>query len=333
MTSGELQERLFQEVKNRLTEGRSLPGEIAALLGISADSAYRRIRGEKTLSLDELQAICVHFRISMDQVMQLSNGGMQFFGKCYDRTNFRFEDYMGDMIRDLSMVNNAREKQFYFFAKDLPVFYLFQLRELAAFKWFFWLKTYFQDPAFEHKKMTYSEFPGELFVQQQQALDLYNRIPCVEIWNIESMNIIFRQIDFYWESRVFASDRDILILLDAIEQLWNHLEKQAALGYKFNIGDPDQKPMGEIRMYYNEVLLGYNNILVEMDGQRLSFINHSTINYMMTRDQFFCQIMYNHLQNLMQRSTLISEVSEKERSRFFRIIREKIDKRRKNLRP
>jgi hypothetical protein len=41
--------------------------------------------------------------------------------------------------------------------------------------------------------------------------------------------------------------------------------------------------------------------------------------------------MHNHIQNQMRRSTLISEVSEKERSRFFRIIRDKITNRMQSL--
>jgi len=41
--------------------------------------------------------------------------------------------------------------------------------------------------------------------------------------------------------------------------------------------------------------------------------------------------MYAQLQNQMKRSTLISAVSEKERGRFFRIIRERIAKRKESL--
>ena len=52
---------------------------------------------------------------------------------------------------------------------------------------------------------------------------------------------------------------------------------------------------------------------------------------MLTKDEAFNANMYNHIQNQMKRSTLISEVSEKERSRFFRLVREKIIARKKSL--
>ncbi len=72
-------------------------------------------------------------------------------------------------------------------------------------------------------------------------------------------------------------------------------------------------------------------MLVELDGTKMSYISHTTINFMLTKDEAFNTNMYNHIQNQMKRSTLISEVSEKERSRFFRLVREKIITRKKSL--
>src|SRR6185436_4351098 len=133
------------------------------------------------------------------------------------------------------------------------------------------------------------------------------------------------------DSQVFESDRDVFKLYEALEKTWDHLERQAALGYKFRYDDPEQKPLGEFKMYFNEVLLGDNSLLVVTDGVKMGFLVHTTFNYLMTRDVTFTENMYNHMQNQMKRSTLISEVSEKERSRFFRIIRERIQKRKDAL--
>ena len=103
------------------------------------------------------------------------------------------------------------------------------------------------------------------------------------------------------------------------------------MGYKFDYNDPTQKRIGDLKMYFNEVLLGDNNMLLEMDGSRMTYVSHTTINFMFTRDEAFNLNMYNHIQNQMKRSTLISEVSERERARFFRLIREKIEHRKESL--
>ena len=331
MTTGELQQQLFKAVKSKLGENDSIPDEIAKLLNISTDSAYRRMRGEKTISLDELYTLCTHYGISLDQMMNIQSKGILFQGQYLDKNNFRFEEYVTSMMQNLAYMNSFKEKKFYYICKDLPIFHQYHLRETAAFKWFFYLKTYFHFPEFEKKKFRFADHPDSLHILERKVLDLYNQLPSVEIWNMESMNMFFRQIEFYRDAHVFESDEDVYILYEAIGKMWDHLEKQAALGYKFNYGDPEQKRIGEFRMYFNEVLLGDNNMLVELDGTKMSYVSHSTINFMLTKDEAFNANMYNHIQNQMKRSTLISEVSEKERSRFFRLVREKITTRKKSL--
>lgn len=331
MTTGELQQELFKAIKSLIKKDIPPAEEIARLLNVSADSAYRRIRGEKTLSIDELQTLCTHYKVSIDKLMGMPATGIVFQGQYLDKNIFRFEEYVGSMIQNLTYMNSFKDKTFYYICKDLPIFYHYHFKEIAAFKWFFWLKTYFQFPEFERKKFSFEEHPNELFKLERKVLSLYNQLPSVEIWNLESMNIFFRQIEFYRDSQVFESDADVYLLYETIGKLWDHLEEQAALGYKFDYGDSGQEKLGNYKMYFNEVLLGDNNMMLEMDGGRISYISHSTINFMYTRDEGFNTNMYNHIQNQMKRSTLISEVSEKERSRFFRIIRDRINSRIKSL--
>ena len=331
MTTGELQQQLFNAVKGKIDKSVSAADEIATLLNISADSAYRRIRGEITVPLDELYLLCKHYQVSMDRLMNVQQGGIIFQGQYIDK-NFKFSQYLVSVMNDLAYMNSFKEKEFFYMCKDLPIFHHYHLRDIAAFKWFFWMKTYFEFTEFEDKQFNFDLHTSEDFAIEQKILDLYNQIPSVEMWNLETMNIFFRQIEFYRDGEVFTSDRDILRLYEAIEKLWDHLEEQAALGYKFKYGDPKQSPMGAFRMYFNEVLMGDNNSLVVLDGHKMSYVSHTTINFMRTMDKAFNDNMYNHVHNQMKRSTLISEVSEKERSRFFRIIRDKIEHRKEALR-
>ena len=331
MTITELQEQLFNAVKTKLPSGASAVDELAKLLDISSDSAYRRLRGEKLLTFDELYTVATHYRLSLDQLMNIQSGSIPFQGQFLDKTTFRFEEYITSIIQNVGYMNSCREKELYYICKDLPIFHHYHLREIAAFKWFFWLKTYFHFPGFEQRKFRFADYEDALFSLEQKALDLYNLLPSTEIWNIESMNIIFRQIEFYRGGDVFESDADAYRMYDAVEKLWNHLEEQAALGYKFKYNDPAKKPFGEFKMYFNEVLLGDNTLLAILDGVKVCYMTHTTINFMLTRDVTFTENMYRHIQNQMKRSTLISEVSEKERGRFFRIIRERIAARKQNL--
>ena len=324
MTSGELQQQIFKAIKRKSGENFSMAEEVAKLLDISIDSAYRRIRGEKTILLDELYTLCRHYHISLDQLMDVNAGSVIFQAQYLNKENFRFKDYITSVIQNMAYMNSCREKEFFYMCKDLPFFHHYHIQEIAAFKWFFWLKTYFQFPEFEQKKFRFADHPDDLFELEQKALHLYNQVPSVEIWNLESMNIFLRQIEFYQQAQIFESTKDVYRLYEAIEKLWSHLEQQASLGYKFKYGDTEKKPMGKFRMYFNEVFIGDNNTMALVDGEKISYVAHTTINFMMTRDPAFNENMYNHIHNQMKRSTLISDVSEKERNRFFRIIRNKI---------
>ena len=52
---------------------------------------------------------------------------------------------------------------------------------------------------------------------------------------------------------------------------------------------------------------------------------------MITRDKRFCNYTKLSLENIMRKSSLISSVSEKERNRFFHVLREKINRRKTDL--
>ena len=327
----EIQQQLFQFIKSKLPGDASVAEEMAKQLSISTDSAYRRMRGEKQVTLEELHTLCTAYRVSLDQLMGIQTGSFMFQGNLIDPKSFRFDAYLTSILNNVAYFNSFKRKEVYYMCKDMLIFYHFHFRELAAFKWFFWLKTYFQFPELAKAKFRFEDYPDDLFALDQKILTLYNQVPSVEVWNIESMSILFRQIDFYQDGHVFESDKDILKLYEAVEKLWDHLETQASMGHKFDHHDPERKPLAKYDMYFNEVLLGDNSILAELDDSKISFIAHSTINYIMTRDLAFNENLYNHIQNQMKRSTLISAVSEKERSKFFRIIRDRIAKRKDAL--
>ncbi len=80
MNTEEIQQQLFGEIKRKIGENGSAADEIAGLLGISSDSAYRRMRGEKNISLDELYTLCSHYKISLDQDDEYPAGLVPFPG-------------------------------------------------------------------------------------------------------------------------------------------------------------------------------------------------------------------------------------------------------------
>ena len=78
MDPAALQQTFFNTLKHSLPPHISLVDEIAGVLNIGNDSVYRRLRGETAISISELKLLCDHFRISLDEVLQLKNDAVVF---------------------------------------------------------------------------------------------------------------------------------------------------------------------------------------------------------------------------------------------------------------
>lgn len=60
---------LMQHLKDSLPANLSFVDELADVLACSNDSAYRRIRGETALSIEDIAAVCKHFKLSFDNFL------------------------------------------------------------------------------------------------------------------------------------------------------------------------------------------------------------------------------------------------------------------------
>jgi hypothetical protein len=322
----------FQHIKALLPPHLSPVDEIAELLNISNDSAYRRIRGEKPISFDELQKLCGHFKISLDQFLHLQSDSLVFTGRSVGQGAFNYEQYLTDVLRNVQLMNSFPSRELYYLNKDIPVFHYFLFPEMVAFKSFFWVKTILHSPQYANQAFRLDDFKDEkIFALGRQLSEAYHILPSQEIWNIENINSTIRQIEYYKNSGVFASKQDILAIYDCLQKIMDHLERQAEAGCKFTAGGVGERKGAAYKIYVNEYILGDNTILAVLGDRKITYINHSVLNYLVTSDPGFCEHTYQNIRNLIKRSMLISEVSEKERRRFFNNIREKITARRNAL--
>jgi hypothetical protein len=328
MTVTGVQQAFFNQIRNVLPQHLSIVDEVANLLDISNDSVYRRMRGEKPLAFEEIQKLSIHFNISLDGLFNLESDNYIFSGKLVNATNFSFESYLKKMLNDLQIIQSFGKAEFYFLNKDVPLFHHFQIPELAAFKFFFFMKTILGYPDLANEKFSVDKIPESLKTLGKKIAETYCQVSSTEIWNIGSVDSTLQQIDYYRDSRVFSKKEDLLKLYDAMDEITKHIEKLAATGYKYPIFHNESWKGANYTLYNNEVFLGDNTILVDASNFKIAFINHSVLDYMGTRDTAFCNHIHHSIQNIMQRSLQISSTGEKERGRFFSQIRENIGRRR-----
>jgi len=332
METNGVQQLFFQHIKSALPPHLTLVDEIAEHLNISNDSAYRRIRGEKAMNFEEIQKLCRHYKVSLDQILHLQSEALVFTGRVNHESSTTFEDYLESVHRNLSIINSFENRHVYFLMKDIPPFVHFQVPELSAFKFYFWMKSILHYDNMQKVKFSLDDPIYDKFhVLSKKVIEAYNKLPTTEIWNVESINSTIRQIEFFRDSGLYKSNADVKLLYEKLEELINHIERQAETGLKFNIGTEPDSNSAPYRLFVNEFVTLDNTLLAEMNNVKITFINHSVLYFVATRDEQFNRASFTFLDNLMKKSTLISEVGEKDRVRFFKLLRDKIQARKNSL--
>lgn len=325
-TEPTIQERLFREIRTKTAEDASFVHTIAELLHVSYDSAYRRIRGEKIISVDELYKLSKAFDISIDSLFEVKNGKTVFNSVSIEPGSVTLKQWLERILQNLQALQLDPSSSVVYAAKDAPFFHYFHIPELAAFKMFFWEKTLFRIPGYENKKFDLNETHADLLETGKKILLAYSKINVTEIWNEDTFYIILRQLEYYYVAGYFKNKADLQVLFDKLTSWIHHLEKQAELGYQFIYGlEPNGIPR-TFKLFENEVVLNDNTVLMKTNKARMSFLTYNVINLLTTEDPVFCNKIEFFLDGVLQKSTQISSSAAKARKRFFNQLTNQVER-------
>lgn len=304
---------------------------VSEILHLSTDSAYRRIRGETPLLLDEAAELCRHFNLSLDRLLEMKSDSVVFRNIRINRQEYTFEKYMSDLLGLIRQFNSFQEKEIIYLTKDVPIVHNFYYPSLTAFRYYFWMKNIIQHPEFKDRGYTLDCIPAEMEKLCRELAREYTKIPSVEIWNSECINSTLSQIEFCKDSGLFSSFAEIKTVYEELEETILHLRAQAESGIKFIPGEDPELSANNFRFFFNRVVLGDNTIYVSTGQIVTVYLNYGVLDYMATRDGTFCKQCQEDMQNLMRKSTLISQTSEKQRNIFFGILLSKIQDRKRKV--
>jgi hypothetical protein len=323
-TKETIQSSFLNQVRDKLPPTISFADELAEVLSVSRDSAYRRIRGETLLSLDEVKKLCDHFRISLDHALSPSSEIVAFQVRSLNSEHFSFEKWLQSIYDNLHMIGQFGEKELIFHAKDLPIFHFFQYPLLASFKIYFWLRTFARS---DIDKFNPASISHDLLSLGKRIWDKYADTPSTEILSPEALTATLRNIEFTRECELFHDPEDAARLCDDCMLLLDNLSKQVELGRKGS--SPDFQGGAPFDVYHNELLIGDNTILFKMGEKRVAFVTANNFDLLATSQEFFCRQTEQHINNLISRSTLISHNAQKERLKFFNKVRDRVAETRK----
>jgi len=204
MPSDQAQEFLFQRIREMLPPSASLTDVVSEILHVSNDSAYRRIRNETPLVLQEAKDLCEHFHLSLDQVFSLKSNSVLFENIRINNQKYSYERYLSDIIGLVKQIDGCKQKEIIYLTKDVPLFHSFYFKPLIAFRFYFWMKTILQHPDYVTKAIDLNGISAEIEALSRELTKAYTQIPSIEIWNTECVNSVLSQIEFYKDSGMFS---------------------------------------------------------------------------------------------------------------------------------
>lgn len=308
-SSFEMQEAFIKHLKQVVPSNVSLVDDIADLLKISNDSAYRRLRNETELSLDETYKICKHYRISVDSVF--SNKGDSVTCNYIKLTDSEenFDNYLTGLLMQLERLQKSEDAKIIYAAEEIPIFHSFFSKELAAFKLFYWQRSVLNIPAYQTRKFDWDVISEKQLELTDKIHRTYLKIPSTEIWTNETINTTIKQIEYYFESGAFKEKEDAITILQELKKMAQAINQYAE--------EENKSKSSSFNLYNSDLVIGTNCIHVTIAGSAISYISFNTMNSLTTSNNQFCEEIEHWMKNLIKKSTLISSIAEKQRFQFF----------------
>jgi hypothetical protein len=307
----QIQNGFIKKFKEVLPPSVGFAEELADVLQVSIDSAYRRIRGETELTIEEVYKITKKYAISVDDVFSNRSDTVTFSYTKLTDSAVNFEHYFTRIGNHLDLMSKFENKKLYYVAEEIPMFYSFFSKRNAEFKLFYWQRSVLNVAEYQQKKFEWGIVPQNIIDLSHRVYQQYLSVPSVEIWTHETVLTNLKQIQFYFDSGIINREQ-ALELFGENRKMIEMVMKFAENGRK-NVSDKNET----YQMYNSEVVLGTNCIYVIMGESKYSYITFNTMNSLTTNNPEFCEETEHWMRNLEKKSTLISGIAEKQRYQFF----------------
>lgn len=297
--------------------------ELADLLHVNPDAAYRRMRGTTALTFDEIVTMSRHFHVSFDSAISYQSRMVPFQFNAMFKDKFHIIEYLTDIAHSLKNMSSSKTGNIAMTAMDLPYFRQFGFKSLSRFKLFFWQRSVLNLESYKHKKFDAEEVISDFEDITDQINFYYHGVPSYEIWAPETLDSTLKQIQYYVESGLFHTKNDFDNICSDLEILLDKLEREAETGKKSIVNELGMLS-SSFEMYQSDIFISNNCIQATVNDTSFTYITFNSFNHLMTYAPEFSVECKQWIDQMRSKSILLSEVSEKLRFQFFLSQRKKI---------
>ncbi|WP_422107376.1 hypothetical protein [Winogradskyella sp.] len=318
-----MQDQFIDYLKEKSDKKTSFVEEIASVLDIGYDAAYRRINGKTNISLEEGVILAKHYKISLNKLFEVGSKTTILTDLSPPIHNQEgLEIWLKQSFESVFPLTKLKNSSIIYSAKDIPLFHTLKDSWLSRYKIYVWLKDV--DTNMTKEKITFDDFaksiPKSLLESAFKLGEVYKDINITEIWNNTTINGSLQQVLYYYEAGMLSKELALLICND-IEDVINHVEEQAIK--QSLIGS---KNKSSYQLYINDIHTMSNTIMVKTPTQKVFFTPFTVISYFKIEHQPTCELMFEFFQKQMSISKLLVNAGEKDRTLFFNRMHQKIKK-------
>ncbi len=303
------QESFLKAIRNKIPQSVSIIEEVASVLEISYDASHRRISQKSKFSIDETVRLADHFNISLDKLF--SKKEKVIVEKTIEITTMKdMLEYFKSSAEQIEVLTKNPKTTLYYSAKDIPLFYFMDGTILSKFKAFVWINLLNNN----QKKVSFENFViEESFSEYMQKLKkVYEKTIVNEIWNDTTINSSLQQILYFYEAG--------LLSLNSANALCKDLKRIVNL-----IQEKCNNSQDSFSIYYNELILLNNNMLIETDQKLTMFIPYTLLGYFITDNEESCKNVHQFFKQQIQNSIPLKKSGIKEQNLFFNRTIRKIE--------
>ena len=319
----EYQKRIIEEIQKKLQGKKSIGRVLMEVLDISNDAAYRRYRLETEFSIGEFIKLHQYFNISLDQLTDEQTNSVLFQCKQTNSKIFNLESYLEDILKSLTELAKFEKPSIVLTINNTPFFQLFHFPELLRFRLYFWAKNFLNVKSLQGK--SFSDFHFSIAIKESisEILNLYNRIPSTELYDLDVFRGFSREVYYYFESNELTAQEANQLYAEML-LLVQHIQVQAESGKKHQVNRSVQDFDASFEMFYNEMLNASALFYYEAKGFSGLTILQNFLTPLFTDNQQHVLDSKNMLDHLIRNSQNISLTNAKGRTQYFAQIEQTI---------
>jgi BetR domain len=318
-------EKILNAFEGKTQKDKSIV--VAKLLDITVSAVYNKVKGRSRFTIDELVIMAREVKMSLDVLLLMGAVDKSYIPFYADGLKFSprsYKEFLENFNHYFSMINQLPNVHGYFIANEATLFHLLGHPQLMYLKLYLWNKINWQIPGISTMYNPDSLMCDPAFVQEAKLLkDRFYSFDSTEIWNPNMLDNILKQFRFFEDSQFI---KDPTIKVQFKKELFD------LIAYFENLCITGEKPQNsrsithKSNIYYSELNLGSEMIMVESDKLEFYFQQVDIPNYMRTTDPRMIAKLKKFYTSVSKMSTNITVTGERERVQLFNQFRERCER-------